>query len=185
LADLVDMDRLKRDARDVAAMYDTYSRIVRSAFPNKSFYNIPSDEDFGLQEQGSRFIAELRSGKFDAGLSGPSMAEILGEYRGIHADGQEPRTVVQVIRPSKEEFIQYAEPMYPRLARAARIQGDVEVDVDVDESGQVRKVLSMRGHPLLQDSAREAAVRWYFPSPPKGSPEIRVVLKYVIGGGCE
>src|SRR5262245_39026725 len=40
IADLVDMNRLKRESSDVAAMYDTYSNAVRSVFGSKSFYNI-------------------------------------------------------------------------------------------------------------------------------------------------
>jgi TonB family protein len=184
LADLVDMNRLKRESREAAALYDTYSGIVRSAFPNKSFYNISKEQDLELQEQGSRFIPELQSGKFDAGLSMGSFATILGEYRGIRADAQEVSTTVQVVTPNKETFVQYTEPIYPPLARQARIQGDVELDLELEDSGQVRNVLSVRGHPLLVNSAKQAAEKWRFLAAPQASPQLRVALKYMIGK-CE
>lgn len=184
LTDLVDMNRLKRESRDAAALYDTYSGIVRLAFPNKSFYNISKEQDLELQEQGSKFIPELQSGKFDAGLSMGSLATILGEYRGTRVDAQELSTTVQVVSPNRETIAQYTEPIYPPLARQARIQGDVELDLDLEDSGQVRSVLSFRGHPLLVNSARQAAVKWRFSTTPQASPQLRVALKYMIGN-CE
>ncbi|HXE74450.1 MAG TPA: aminopeptidase P N-terminal domain-containing protein [Candidatus Xenobia bacterium] len=51
---------------------------------------------------------------------------------------------------------------YPPLARLARIQGKVQVDVEIDPSGRVRRATARGGHPLLQKYAREGLERWVF-----------------------
>lgn len=54
------------------------------------------------------------------------------------------------------------EPVYPPLAKAARVSGSVVVEVTVDEEGNVTVARTISGHPLLKDSAREAAQEWKF-----------------------
>ena len=46
---------------------------------------------------------------------------------------------------------------YPEVARAARAQGDVVVDITVDEQGNVADARASWGHPLLQSAAVNAA----------------------------
>ncbi len=48
-------------------------------------------------------------------------------------------------------------PVYPPIARAARASGTVTVQVTVDESGKVISARAVGGHPLLQQSAVQAA----------------------------
>jgi TonB family protein len=54
------------------------------------------------------------------------------------------------------------EPSYPRVARAARVSGSVQVEVTVDENGNVIKALPLSGHPLLKDCATQAARGWKY-----------------------
>jgi len=185
IADLVDMNRLKRESSDVAAMYDTYSNAVRSVFGSKSFYNISKELDLELQSQGIKFVTELQSGKFDAGLSRGTLATPLAEYRGTRVDSSEPSSTVQLVNPDRDAFLLYTEPIYPPVAKQARIQGSVELDLDLDASGQVRTVLSVRGHVLLVDSAKQSAMKWRFPATAQTGSQLQVVLKYQISGKCE
>ena len=48
-------------------------------------------------------------------------------------------------------------PAYPPIARAAHASGTVNVQVVIDESGQVISANAVSGHPLLQGSAVAAA----------------------------
>jgi protein TonB len=48
-------------------------------------------------------------------------------------------------------------PAYPAIARAARASGTVTVQVLIDESGRVTSARAVSGHPLLQQSAVQAA----------------------------
>jgi TonB family protein len=49
------------------------------------------------------------------------------------------------------------QPVYPPIARAARAQGVVKVQVIVDEEGKVIAAQAVSGHPLLQAAAVKAA----------------------------
>jgi TonB family protein len=63
------------------------------------------------------------------------------------------------------------QPAYPAIARAAGASGPVEVEVTVDESGNVASARAISGHPLLQQSAVEAARQWTFkPTMLEGKP---------------
>jgi TonB family protein len=53
--------------------------------------------------------------------------------------------------------ISLPKPAYPAIARAARASGTVTVQVTVDESGKVISARAVSGHPLLQQSAVQAA----------------------------
>lgn len=48
-------------------------------------------------------------------------------------------------------------PPYPAIAKAAKAQGTVTVQVMVDESGDVVSARAVSGHPLLQNAAVQAA----------------------------
>jgi TonB family protein len=54
------------------------------------------------------------------------------------------------------------EPSYPRVARAARVSGSVQVEVTVDENGNVIMAWPLSGHPLLKDCAWQAARGWKY-----------------------
>src|SRR2546421_2225465 len=49
------------------------------------------------------------------------------------------------------------QPAYPPIAKAARAQGTVTVQILVDESGRVVSATAVSGHPLLQQAAVSAA----------------------------
>ena len=53
--------------------------------------------------------------------------------------------------------ISLPKPAYPPIAKAARASGTVTVQVTVDESGKVISARAVGGHPLLQQSAVQAA----------------------------
>ena len=57
-------------------------------------------------------------------------------------------------------------PLYPEMARAARIPGEVTISIAVDEDGTVVSARAQSGHPLLRDAAVQAARQWTF-EPPK------------------
>jgi TonB family protein len=50
----------------------------------------------------------------------------------------------------------------PAMARQARIEGQVTVNILVDRKGQVACAHLIQGHPLLAASAIEAAKEWTF-----------------------
>jgi TonB family protein len=53
-------------------------------------------------------------------------------------------------------------PEYPPIARQLKIQGDVELEAVVTESGTVEKVNIVSGNPVLTRPASEALKKWKF-----------------------
>ena len=62
-------------------------------------------------------------------------------------------------------------PVYPPLARQARIQGTVVLHAIIDKEGKVAQMEVVSGHPLLVQSALEAVKQWrYKPTQLNGEP---------------
>ena len=62
-------------------------------------------------------------------------------------------------------------PVYPPLAKQARIQGTVRMNVTIDKQGRVMNIELLSGHPLLAPAAVEAVQQWeYQPTLLNGNP---------------
>lgn len=63
------------------------------------------------------------------------------------------------------------QPEYPAVAKAAGAQGPVQVQVSIDENGNVVTAEAITGHPLLRQAAIDAAKQWQFkPTELSGKP---------------
>lgn len=79
------------------------------------------------------------------------------------------------------KLIHRVEPVYPELAKRARISGGVFLEVTVDEEGNVSEVKILRGHPLLNDEVVRAVKQWkYSPTLLNGEPVPVVATVTVI-----
>jgi len=65
-------------------------------------------------------------------------------------------------RVREPQAISRPEPLYPPLARQAKIQGDVIIDAVIDESGNITELQVVSGHALLIPSAMEALRKWRY-----------------------
>jgi periplasmic protein TonB len=71
-------------------------------------------------------------------------------------------------------------PVYPELARRARVQGKVVLECVIDTDGRVTDLRVVSGNPLLAESASDAVRRWvYSPTTLNGQP-IRVILNVTV-----
>lgn len=61
------------------------------------------------------------------------------------------------------------QPSYPELARKMNISGTVKVEVTVSPNGTVKEARIVGGHPLLANSALDAAKKWRFEPAPTES----------------
>ena len=72
---------------------------------------------------------------------------------------------------AEANLISKVEPIYPPLARQARISGTVEFTIDIGADGKVQSLQLVRGHPLLVNAAKEAVLQWvYRPTLLDGNP---------------
>lgn len=62
----------------------------------------------------------------------------------------------------QSQAVTRVQPVYPPLALAAKVSGEVVVEVNIDEKGEVIKARALSGHALLKDSATAAARGWKF-----------------------
>ena len=83
-------------------------------------------------------------------------------------------------RGGHPQVVSMPAPNYPEIAKAAGAEGEVEVEVTVNEEGRVISARAVRGHPLLQQAAVEAARKAQFkPTLLSGEPvKVLGVLTY-------
>ena len=77
-------------------------------------------------------------------------------------------------------------PVYPPLARQARIQGTVIAQVVISKTGDVESVQLFSGHPMLAPAALEAIKQWKFtPFEVNGEPvefETQAKVNFTLAG---
>ena len=77
-------------------------------------------------------------------------------------------------------------PVYPPLARQARIQGKVQLHAIIDKDGRVSQLEVVSGHPLLVKAALDAVQNWrYQPTVLNGEPvevDTTIDVNFVLGG---
>jgi periplasmic protein TonB len=74
-----------------------------------------------------------------------------------------PDNVVRLTsKLTQGRVLRRVQPPYPVIAKQAHIQGSVQVQIDISETGAVTKVTLLSGHPLLRDAALQAAKQWLF-----------------------
>ena len=82
-------------------------------------------------------------------------------------------------------ILREVQPIYPPLARDARIQGTVVVDSVIDANGNVTQLKLVSGHPLLVTAAFNAVQQWkYEPTRLNGVPiavEMHVTVHFNLG----
>ncbi len=68
-------------------------------------------------------------------------------------------------------LVRQPKPVYPPLARQARIQGTVRLNAIIGRDGRIQNLAVASGHPLLVPSALEAVKQWvYRPTMLNGEP---------------
>jgi len=78
--------------------------------------------------------------------------------------------------------IRQVQPAYPLVARNAQLEGAVEIQIIVDEQGNVIAAEVLSGHPLLRQPALDAAHQWKFrPTLLNGHPiKVSGVLRFTF-----
>jgi protein TonB len=69
------------------------------------------------------------------------------------------------------KILQRVLPVYPQLARSARVSGTVKLEAIITRDGRVRELKALSGHPLLVKAALDAVKQWtYQPTLLNGEP---------------
>lgn len=99
------------------------------------------------------------------GFEGPgSGPELPGPVVPTTGFATNPTTgpVIHDFSSTAPAILSRVDPLYPELARRARIQGTVVLLMTVDDRGVPMQVRALDGHPALQEAAMQAARQWRF-----------------------
>ena len=125
------------------------------------------------------------------GVPGGSMGGVIGGIIGAVPSAAPPpppppveqkKATVQRIRVGGQvqqaNLIRQPKPIYPPLAKQARIQGVVRFNAIIGKDGTIQNLQLMSGHPLLVPAAEEAVKQWlYKPTLLNGEPvEVATVI---------
>jgi Gram-negative bacterial TonB protein C-terminal len=105
------------------------------------------------------FTADIASGKYDF-LFPAAPDKLSALYQATRDTATFPEVRLVSIEPFQPQ--QMSLPGYPPIAKAARVQGTVEFDLDVDENGLVKNVVFSGGPGLLRRPVETATKTWRF-----------------------
>jgi TonB family protein len=78
-------------------------------------------------------------------------------------------------------------PVYPAMARTARVQGAVVLEAVIDKQGNVAELKVISGHPMLTQAALDAVKQWkYEPYRLNGEPvtvDTTITVNFQLSGG--
>ena len=79
------------------------------------------------------------------------------------------------------------QPMYPPLARQARIQGVVVLQAEISKDGEIQNLSLISGHPMLAPAAIEAVKQWryrpYILNGESVAVETQITVNFTLSGG--
>ena len=127
--------------------------------------------DLDWQNTPTSGLDGIIAGGIDNGLPPPPITVVPPQQ-------QTPIRVGDKIRPpSKTRNVQ---PVYPRVAQEARIEGTVIIEATISETGHIINAKLLRGVPLLDQAALEAVRQWEFtPSLLNGVP-VPVIMTVTV-----
>jgi TonB family protein len=85
-----------------------------------------------------------------------------------------PVRIAEAVTPPTK--IKNVQPVYPAIARAARVEGSVLLEVDVDADGKVSDARVIRSVPLLDQAALDAVRQWEYTPMRKGSVAVPATM---------
>ena len=129
-------------------------------------------------------------GGVPGGVPGGSMGGVMGSIIG-GTPVAVPKVAVQRVRVSQGVtqgmVIHRVQPMYPPLARTARVQGAVVLAAIIGKDGTIQNLHVLSGHPLLTQAALDAVKQWrYKPYILNGDPvevDTQITVNFTLSGG--
>ena len=124
------------------------------------------------------------------GTPGGSPGGVLGGVLAS-ANSAAPKIEVKKLRVSAgvqaSKLISQPKPIYPPIAKQARVQGTVVLAATISKSGTIDNLRVVSGHPMLTQSALQAVRQWkYQPTYLNGEPvevETTINVNFSLTGG--
>lgn len=117
------------------------------------------------------------AGGVEGGVPGGVVGGVVGGLPDAPPPVQAVRVGGQIKEPKK---VKNVEPVYPDIAKQARVQGIVILECTISPQGRVTDVKVLRGIPLLNESAVAAVKQWvYSPTLLNGVP-VPVIMTVTV-----
>jgi protein TonB len=134
-------------------------------------------------------VSGVVGGTGDAGAAGGVLGGMLGGVPGAPPPPPPPPPAKKAapVGPQRiggqvmeANLIRRVQPVYPPLAKSARVQGTVEFTATISKEGNIENLQLVRGHPLLVAAARDAVLQWkYRPTLLNGQP-VEVITDIIV-----
>jgi periplasmic protein TonB len=130
-------------------------------------------------------------GGVPGGVPGGSMGGVIGSVLSSTPTVAPKIATPQRVRVSSGVvsglLLRRVNPVYPPLARQARIQGTVVLQAQISKTGDIENLQLISGHPMLAPAAIEAVKQWkYKPYLLNGEPvevDTQVQVNFTLAGG--
>jgi periplasmic protein TonB len=120
------------------------------------------------------------------GPRGRGVIDSIGNSVEVAPPPPAPTHPLRVSHWSEGNLIYRVQPIYPPLARQARIQGAVELRAIISKAGTIENLVVLRGHPMLVPAAIDAVRHWrYRPYLLNDEPievETEITVNFVLSG---
>jgi protein TonB len=146
-----------------------------------------------LRPHESELPAPISAGDLGViGAMGRHPGGVIGSFGNPANAVQPPPVPAPVAHPPRVSammqgyLVHRVEPVYPVLAKAARIQGPVRLKAIISRQGTIENLQVLLGHPMLVTAAVEAVRQWrYRPYILNGDPvevETEITVNFVLSG---
>ena len=150
---------------------------------------IPKKVEMIKEEEAPPPVMSGVVGGVPGGVPGGSMGGVMGSI--ISTNVAVPKVAVQRIRVSSGVtqglVIHKVEPVYPAIAKTARVSGTVILQAVIGKDGTIQNLHVVSGHPLLTQAALDAVKQWrYRPYILNGDPvevDTQVEVHFTLAGG--
>lgn len=128
-------------------------------------------------------------------VSGPSGGGDHTGLPGLFTEGTQPLPLpppkpapshLRLSHIDEGNLIRKVQPIYPALARSARIQGVVSLQAVISKEGTIENLRVLSGHPMLTAAAIDAVRQWrYRPYVLNGTPvevETQITVNFSLAG---
>ena len=169
------MDILDRDWFDSAPqtpentswtmkMLNKLDKVLRAGIWDEPMFSVG---DSAVEpRQDAELVQEIRDGKFDE-LFGKQ--QVVSQIALDAAKAPPPPPSIEIESVTPVAPISPKLPLYPPIAKAARVEGVVNVIFDISAEGAVQNLVVVDGPKMLEESVREGLSGWKFPESAWGS----------------
>jgi TonB family protein len=148
-----------KNTSHVMALEDQLEKAVGPGVMDKPAFPIPQGEQTLTSAEDSEALRDIAAGTYDSLFPAP-LDTLSDLYRASLILPPAPKIELKISEPfSPLEFIQ---PVYPLIARAARVEGIVKVIFEVDADGSTKELDIYEGPQMLRVAVQDAVRKWKF-----------------------